>query len=78
MSKFTIDAEVLDTVNKDVILDLLCITENRYLVDTQNRYLRNINAGQRISYTISWALSVLGMEEGSAKDGRILLIIDDN
>ena len=41
VGKFVLDAEVLDIWNKDCILGLSCLTENGFLVDTQERCLRN-------------------------------------
>ena len=39
LGKFTLDAEVLDIGNKDCILCLSWLTENGFLVDTQERCL---------------------------------------
>ena len=47
--QFAMDAEVLDIGNRDVILGLSWLTENGFLVDSQDRCLKNINTGQVIS-----------------------------
>ena len=45
LCKFTMDVKVLDIDNRDVILGLCWLTENTFSVDTQDRYLRNVNTG---------------------------------
>ena len=45
LSKFGMDIEVLDIGNRKVILGVSGLTENGFLVDTQDRCLRNINSG---------------------------------
>ena len=45
-------------------------------MDTQNRYLRNINSGQVIPCSVRWIPEVLTMEEVPLEDGEILLIIN--
>ena len=52
--KFAIDTEVLDIGNRDVILGLFWLMENGFSVDTQNRYLRNVNSGQLIPTSVRW------------------------
>ena len=37
LGKFAMDAEVLDIGDKDVMFELSWQTENRFLMDTQNR-----------------------------------------
>ena len=76
LSKFGMDAEVLDIGNRDVILGLSWLTENGFSVDTQNRCLRNVNTGQVIPCSVRWIPEVLIMEEEPTGDGEILLIID--
>ena len=53
LSKFRIDAEVLNIGNRDVILGLSWLTENGFLVDTPDRCLRNVNSGQLIPCSVS-------------------------
>ena len=76
LGKFAMDAEVLDIGIKDVILELSCLTENGFVVDTQDRCLRNINTGQVIPCSVRWIPEVLIMEEEPLEDSEILLIID--
>ena len=45
-------------------------------VDTWDRCLRNVNAGQVISYFVRWIPEVLIMEDKPCEDGRIHIIID--
>ena len=45
LGKFGMDAEVLDIRNRDVMLGLSWLTENRFSVDTQDRCLSNVNTG---------------------------------
>ena len=46
-------------------------------MNTQHRYLRNINHSQLIPCSVRWIPLVLVMEEEKAvEDGKILLIID--
>ena len=76
LGKFAMDAEVLDIANRDVILRLSWLTENRFSVDTQHRCLRNVNTGQVIPCSLWWNPQVLMMEEEPLEDGEILLIIE--
>ena len=76
LGKFTMDAEVLDIGNRDVILGLSWLTENGFSVHTQDRCLRNVNTGQVIPCSVRWIPEVLIMEEEALEDGEILLIID--
>ena len=43
LGKYAMEAAVLDIRNGAVILRLYWLTENGFLVDTQNGYLRNVN-----------------------------------
>jgi len=45
LGKFSLDAKVLDIGKKDVILGLSWLVENGLMVDTQERYLRNVKTG---------------------------------
>ena len=45
-------------------------------MDTQYRYLRNVNVGQVTPSTVRWISSVLILEEELLANGKILLIID--
>ena len=62
LGKFAMDAEVLDIGNRDVILGLSLLAENRFSVDTQDRCLRNVNTGQVISCSVRWISELLIME----------------
>ena len=76
LGKFGMDAEVLNIGNRDVIVSLSWLTENGFMVDNQDRYLRNINYGQVIPCSVRWFAEVLIMEEESLEDRKILPIID--
>ena len=52
LGKFEMDVEVLDIGNRDIIWGLSWLTENGFLVDTQDRCLRNVNSGQVISCSV--------------------------
>ena len=54
LGKFGMDVEVLNIRNRDVILGLSWLTENGFLVDTQNKCLRNVKSGQVIPCSIRW------------------------
>ena len=43
LRKFTIDTEVLDVGNRDLIMELSWLTENGFSVDTQSICLRNVS-----------------------------------
>jgi len=45
LGKFSLDAEVLDIGKKDVILGLSWLVENGFMVNTQERCLRNVETG---------------------------------
>ena len=53
-SKFSLDAEVLDIGNEDCILGLTWLTEDGFLVDTQERCLRNAISGLVIPCSVRW------------------------
>ena len=46
LGKCVIDTEVFDIGNSDIIWGLSGLMENRFLMDTQNSCLRNVNSGQ--------------------------------
>ena len=75
LSKFVIDAAVLDIRNRDVIWRSLWVTENGFSLDTQKQVLRNIDSGQVIPCSVKCILGVLIIEEEQLKDSKILLII---
>ena len=74
--KFTIDAEVLNIGNRDVILRLSWLTEYRFSMDPHDRCLRNVNSSQVILYSGRWIPKVLVMEEEPWEDSEMLLFID--
>ena len=76
LGKFLMDAEVLHIGNRDIILGLSWWTENGFSVDTLDRCLRDVNTSQVISYSVTWILEVLILEEEAMEDSEILLIID--
>ena len=76
LGNLAIDTEVLNIGNRDVILELSWLTENGFLVDTEDRCLRNVNSGQVIPCSVRWIPEMLIMEEEPLEDGEILLIID--
>ena len=78
LGKFSLDAEVLDIGNKDCILGLSWLTENGFLVDTQERCLRNAISGLVIPCSVRWipSVTVLDLDLEPLEDGEIVLIID--
>ena len=78
LGKFAIDAKVWDIGNRDIILGLSWLTENRFLVDIQDRCLGNVKTSQAIHCSVRWIPEVSIMEEEPLEDGAILLIIDIN
>ena len=76
LGRFTIDAEVLDIGNRNVILCLSWLTENAFLVHTQDRCLRNVNSGQVIRSSVRWIPERSIMEGDAIENGETLLIID--
>ena len=48
LGKFDTATKVLDGVNRDVILELSWLTENRFFLDTHDGCLRNVHGGQVI------------------------------
>ena len=53
LSKLAIDTEVCKIADKDVILELSWLAENRSSVDTQDSCLWNVNIGQIILVLLS-------------------------
>jgi len=78
LGKFSLDTEVLDIRNKDVILDLSWLTENGFGIDTQDRCQRNTSLGLFLPCSIRWipSVTVLDMESEPLKDGGVLQIIE--
>ena len=76
LGKFAMDAKVLDIGNRDVILGLFWLMENRFSVDTQDKCLRNVNNSRVIPCSLRWIPEVLIMEEEPLEDGEILVISD--
>ena len=52
LGKFAMDLEVLDIGNRDIVLRLSWLTENRCSVDTPDRCLRNVNTSQVIPCSV--------------------------
>ena len=75
---FACDAEVLDIGNKDCILGVSCLTENGFLVDTQERCGRNAISGVIIPGSVRWipSLTILDLHLEPLEDGKIVLLID--
>ena len=78
LGKFALDAEVLYIGNEDCILSLSCLTENGFLVDTQERCLRNTISGLVITCynRLIPSVLVLDFDPEQLEDCEILLIID--
>jgi hypothetical protein len=77
LGKFSMDAEVLDIGKKDVILGLSWLTENGFLVDTQDRCLRKVSSGLVVPCSVRMIPSVMTLDmEEPLEDGEIVLIID--
>ena len=76
LGKFVMDAEVWYIRNRDIISGLSWWTENAFLVDTQDRCLRNVNSSQVIPCSVRWIPEVLRMEEEPLEDGEIIVVID--
>ena len=53
LGKFGMDTEVLVIGNTDIILVLSWLTENAFVVDTQDRYLRNVKSDKVIRCSIA-------------------------
>ena len=77
LDKFSLDAEVLDIGNKDCILTLSWLTANGFLVDTQERCVRNAISGLVIPCSIRWipSVTVLDLDLQPLEDGEIVWII---
>ena len=78
LGKFSLDAEVLDIGKKDVILGLSWLVENGFMVDTQERCLRNVETGLVIPCSVRWIPSVtlIDIDVEPMLDGDVLLILD--
>ena len=79
LGKFSLYAEVLDIGNKNCILRLSWLTENGFLDDTQQRYLRHTISGLVIPCSVRWipSVNVLDLHLKQLEDGEIVLIIHD-
>jgi len=78
LGKFSLDAEVLDIGKKDVILGLSWLVENGFMVDTQERCLRNVKTGLVIPCSVKWIPSVtlIDIDVEPIVDGDVLLILN--
>ena len=78
LGKFSLDAEVLHIGNKDCMCGLSWLTENGFLLDTQDRCLRNTISGIVIPCSVRWipSVTVLDLNLEPLEDGEIVLIID--
>ena len=78
VGKFSLDAEVLNVGNKDCIFGLSCVRENGFLIDTQERCLRNAISGLVIPWSVRWipTVTVLDLDREPLEDGEIVLLID--
>ena len=74
LCKFSLDAEVLDIGNKDCILGLSWLTENGFLVDIQQRCLRNSISGLVVPCSVGWitSVTVLDLDLKPLEDGEIV------
>ena len=68
----------MDIGNQDYILGLSWLTENGFLVDTQEHCLRNAISGLVIPCSVRWipSVTVLDLDREPLEDGEIMLIID--
>ena len=68
----------MDIGNKDWILGLSWFTENGFLIDTQQRCLRNDISGPVIPSSVRWipSLTVLDLDSEPLEDGEIVLLRD--
>ena len=75
---FSLDAEVLDIGNQDCILGSSWLTENGFLVDTQDPCLRNAISGLVLACSVRWSpsVTVLDLDLEPLADGELMLIID--
>ena len=64
--------------NKDCILGLSWLTENGFLVDTQERCGTNAISGVIIPGSVRWipSLTILDLHLEPLEDGKIVLLID--
>ena len=78
LCKFSLDAEVLDIGNEDRILGLSWLTENGFLVDTQESCLRNTISGLVIPCSVRWipSITIVDLDLEPLEDSEITLIID--
>ena len=78
LCKFLLDAEVLNIGNKDCILGESWLTENVFLVDMQDRCLRNAISYVVIPCSVRWipSVTILDLDLEPLEDGEIMLIID--
>jgi len=78
LGKFSLNAEVLDIGKKDVILGLSWLVENGFVVDTQERCLRNMKTGLVIPCSMRWIPSVtlMNINNEPMVDRDVLLILD--
>ena len=77
LGKFSLDAEVLDIGNEDCILGFSWLTENGFLVDSQERGLQNAISGLVIPSYVTWipSVPVLYLDLEPLGDGEIVLIV---
>ena len=68
----------MDIGDKDSILGLSWLTENGFLVDTQERCLRNAISGLVIPSSVRWipSVTVIDLDLEPLEDGEIVLLID--
>ena len=66
----------MDIGNRNIILRLYWLTENIFLLDTQDRCMRNDNTSQVIPCSVWWIPKGLIIEKKPIENGRILWIID--
>ena len=62
--------------NKDMILQLFWLTENRFLVDNQDSSLSNVSTSQVMPCSVTCIPLVLIMEAKPLENGKILQIMD--
>ena len=76
LGKHTIDTEVLDIRNRDVMVGFCWLMKTEFLINARNRCLRNISTRHVISGSVRWIPVVFILEKGPLEDVEILLMID--
>ena len=78
LRKFSFDAEVFDIGDEDCMLHMSCFTENSFLVDMQERCIRNPISGLIVSCSVRWihSVPVMNLYVEPLEDVEIAWIMD--